>query len=280
MSQLSYLHTAINAVLEAGKAILEIYDSDDFGIEIKADHSPLTKADLASHHIIQSRLEATDIPVLSEEGATIPYGVRKSWKHLWIVDPLDGTKEFIKRNGEFTVNIALIEDQKPVLGVIFAPVLGVLYFAWSASFDSHGDTTIEPGAYKVQVTDDKFDMNELMAKAVKLPLIHDTDDFSILLSRSHPSETTDAFIRDMRQKHGRVQLIARGSSLKFCLVAEGKADCYPKFGSIMEWDTAAGQVICEQAGAQVLDWTSKKSLLYNKKTLFNNWFIAQKQTGL
>lgn len=277
MSQVSYLHTAIAAVLEAGKAILEIYRSDDFGIEIKADNSPLTKADLASHHIIKSHLEATDIPVLSEEGATIPYGVRKSWKYLWIVDPIDGTKEFIKRNGEFTVNIALIENQVPVLGVIFVPVSGALYFSWSPGLNSTFGTTINPGAYKVMVHR-KEAIDYWIDRAEKLPLPHGPEAFTLLVSRSHPSKKTEAFIHDMRKKHGAVELMARGSSLKFCLIAEGKAHCYPKFGPIMEWDTAAGQAICEQAGAQVLDWVSKKPLQYNKKSLYSNWFVVQNKS--
>ena len=257
------LNTAVIAALEAGKVILEIYHSGEFDVEIKGDNSPLTKADKASHNVIMTYLESTDIPVLSEEGRDISYQERKGWKQLWIVDPIDGTKEFIKRNGEFTVNIALIKDQRPLIGVIFVPVTGVLYFSSS-----------EIGAFKISVNLDDYNVEALLTKADKLPLQREDKTFTIVASRSHMSPETESYVQEMRDKHGAVNLISKGSSLKLCMVAEGQADCYPRFAPTMEWDTAAGQAICEHAGFEVLDWKTKESMLYNREELLNNWFLV------
>ena len=258
------LHHSITAALEAGKAILDIYHSDDFEVELKGDDSPLTKADIASHNVIMSHLKATHIPVLSEEGKSIPYEDRKDWSQLWIVDPIDGTKEFIKRNGEFTVNIALIENQKTLLGVIYVPVLGDLYFS-----------TSEIGAYKVSVNLNDYDVSALISQGNKLPLEREDKTFTIVASRSHRSPETDEYINQMRDKHGDVNLISKGSSLKLCMVAEGQADCYPRFAPTMEWDTAAGQAICEHAGFEVIDWSTKERMLYNRAELLNAWFLVK-----
>jgi 3'(2'), 5'-bisphosphate nucleotidase len=257
------LNTAIIAALEASKAILEIYHSGAFNVELKGDNSPLTRADTASHDVIITYLEATDIPVLSEEGRDIPYKERKAWKQLWIVDPIDGTKEFIKRNGEFTVNIALIEDQRPIIGVIFVPVTGELYFS-----------SKELGAFKVAVHLEDYDVKALLSKGNILPLQREDTTFTIVASRSHMSAETREYIQQMRDIHGELKLISKGSSLKLCMVAEGTANCYPRFEPTMEWDTAAGQAICEHAGFKVLDWETKKNMLYNRKELLNNWFLV------
>ena len=258
------LNTAITAALEAGKAILEIYHSGDFDIETKGDKSPLTKADKASHNVIISFLAKTNIPVLSEEGRDILYEERKGWKQLWIVDPIDGTKEFIKRNGEFTVNIALIEKHKPILGVIFVPAKGELYFS-----------TKYIGAFKVKVDLESFDFDALVEKASKIPFHGHDKTFTIVASRSHMSVETEIYVQKMRDIHGKVNLISKGSSLKLCMVAEGKADCYPRFAPTMEWDTAAGQAICEHAGFQVIDWSTKENMIYNREKLLNNWFLVE-----
>jgi 3'(2'), 5'-bisphosphate nucleotidase len=258
------LHTAIIAALKAGKAILEIYHTGEFDIEMKGDNSPLTRADTASHNVIMSYLEPTDIPVLSEEGGDIPYQERKAWKQLWIVDPIDGTKEFIKRNGEFTVNIALIEDQKPIIGVIFMPVTGELYFS-----------SKELGAFKVAVDLEDYNLDALLSKGNILPLQREDNTFTIVASRSHMSAETREYIQQMRDLHGEVKLISKGSSLKLCMVAEGTANCYPRFAPTMEWDTAAGQAICEHAGFEVIDWGTKENMLYNRKELLNNWFLVK-----
>ena len=260
----NHLITAITAALEASKAILEIYHSGEFDIELKGDNSPLTRADSASHNVIMSYLEATGIPVLSEEGRDITYQERKAWKQLWIVDPIDGTKEFIKRNGEFTVNIALIENKKPLIGVIFVPVTGELYFS-----------SKELGAYKVKVDLEDYDIKALLSKNNKLPLQREDNTFTIVISRSHMSAETEGYVQQMRDLHGEVKLISKGSSLKLCMVAEGAANCYPRFAPTMEWDTAAGQAICEHAGFEVLDWETKKNMLYNREELLNNWFLVK-----
>lgn len=258
------LNTAITAALEAGKAILEIYHSGAFDIEIKGDNSPLTKADTASHNVIMSFLAKTNIPVLSEEGKAISYATRKDWKQLWIVDPIDGTKEFIKRNGEFTVNIALIENQETQIGVIFVPVTGELYFS-----------SKEMGAFKVKVDLENYDIDSLISNGDKLPLQRDDKTYTIVASRSHMSPETEDYVQQMKNKHGDVNLISKGSSLKLCMVAEGQADCYPRFAPTMEWDTAAGQAICEHAGFEVIDWRTKENMLYNREELLNHWFLVK-----
>ena len=258
-----FINTAIIAALEAGKSILEIYHSGKFEEEIKIDRSPLTKADIASHNVIMSYLSKTEIPVLSEEGKSISYEERKAWKRLWIVDPIDGTKEFIKRNGEFTVNIALIEDQRPIIGVIFIPVTGELYFS------SKGI-----GAFKVVVDLNHFDIKALISKAIKLPVKRKDKTFTIVASLSHMSKETKNYVQIMRSTHGKVNLISKGSSLKLCMVAEGLADCYPRFAPTMEWDTAAGQAICEHAGFKVIDMDTKEKMRYNREELLNNWFLV------
>ena len=216
-----------------------------------------------SHLIIDSYLKPTNIPILSEEGKNISFDERKHWNQLWIVDPIDGTKEFIKRNGEFTVNIALVEDQRPVIGVVYAPVLKVLYFS-----------TNKNGAFKVSVDLADFDVNNLIDSSVKLPLSREDKTYTIVASRSHLSDETVDFIEELKKEKGDVHLISKGSALKLCLVAEGSADCYPRFAPTMEWDTAAGQAICEHAGCRVVDWETKEDLLYNRPKLLNNWFVV------
>ena len=258
------LSTAIIAALEAGKVILEIYKSDDFEVETKGDNSPLTKADKSSHNILVSYLEKTGIPILSEEGKEIPFEVRRCWNKLWILDPIDGTKEFIKRNGEFTVNIALVEGQKTVLGVIFVPVSGDLYFS-----------SKELGSFKVNIDLKSYNLEHILVDANKLPLQRKDNTFTIVASRSHMSLETEAYVVKMKEKHGDANLISKGSSLKLCMVAEGTANCYPRFAPTMEWDTAAGQAICEHAGFEVIDIVTKKNMLYNRENLLNNWFIVK-----
>ena len=254
---------AIEAALEAGVEVLKIYHSGDFEVETKEDDSPLTKADKASHQIICSHLDGTHIPILSEEGKSIPYDTRKKWEALWILDPIDGTKEFIKRNGEFTINIALVENEKPSIGVVYAPVLGDLYFSEQGV-----------GAFKVKVGVNNEQVDGLIDNALKLPLPQEKHPYTIVASRSHLSEETKDYIEKMKQEQGEVQLISKGSSLKLCMLAEGAADCYPRFAPTMEWDTAAGQAVCEAAGFQLIDWATKTPMKYNRKNLTNAWFIV------
>ena len=258
------LSIAIQASLAAGKRIMEIYDNEAFEVEAKGDDSPLTKADLASHEIIMEHLQKTGIPILSEEGKDLPYEQRKQWTKLWIVDPIDGTKEFIKKNGEFTVNIALIEDQVPVLGVIYVPALKELYFADK-----------ENGSFKVNDITDFSSPKKIQEKAAKLPMDISKEYYTVVASKSHLSPETKEYILDLEKEHRIVNSISKGSSLKLCMVAEGQADCYPRFAPTMEWDTAAGQAICMSAGKTVFDHKTDKPMLYNRENLMNNWFLVK-----
>lgn len=259
------LLTVINAAVKAGEEILKVYNTS-FGVEYKNDNSPLTIADKNAHNIICEFLAKTSYPILSEEGKNIDYEERKKWDYFWMVDPLDGTKEFVKRNGEFTVNIALIHKQKAILGVIYIPVTKTLYFA-----------TENVGAYKT-IIGNKIDMsnlNNIIFSSQKLPLKQTLNKYIVVASRSHMSEETEMFLDGLKMQHKELEFISSGSSIKLCLVAEGSANIYPRFAPTMEWDTAAGQAICEIAGKLVIDYNTNQRLLYNKKDLLNNWFIVQ-----
>jgi len=263
------LGIAIRAALAAGREIMRIYTdpSQDFGIERKADNSPLTLADKAAHQCIAKYLEQTTLPVLSEEGASEPYEKRRQWDAFWLVDPLDGTKEFIKRNGEFTVNIALVLNGRPHLGVIYVPVRRELYFA---------DPLI--GAYKktdIDHWDEGSLLPDLMECSMRLPLQQQRDAYVIVASRSHLSPETQLFIDEAQTQHAKVETISSGSSLKICLVAEGAADAYPRFAPTMEWDTAAGHAIAVCAGRQVCQAGTDLPLVYNKEDLHNPWFLVE-----
>lgn len=266
-----YLFVAVDAALRAGEKILSIYNDpeSDFEIERKADNSPLTIADRKAHETIAMILAETPFPLLSEEGKKLDYEVRKGWNTLWIVDPLDGTKEFIKRNGEFTVNIALVHDGIPVLGVIYLPVKQELYFAQEAV-----------GAYKltgITSLDDSASLDKLIASAIRLPRTDCRDSFVVVASRSHLTAETEAYIDEMRRQHEEVELISSGSSIKICLVAEGCADVYPRFAPTMEWDTAAGHAIARAAGMEIYQAGKEWPLRYNKEDLLNPWFIVEKK---
>lgn len=269
MNETNDLHTAIRAAVDAGRVIMDIYTDpkQDFEVERKADNSPLTKADKAAHRVIMEHLATTPYPILSEEGKDIPYAERAGWKEFWLVDPLDGTKEFIKRNGEFTVNIALVRGGVPVMGVIYVPVLRELYF----SADSIG-------AYKIVLAEGDVlpsNMEDIMKKAVRLPHGAEHEGIVVVASRSHQSEETTAFIESLREGGRNVELVSSGSSRKICLVAEGCADVYPRFAPTMEWDTAAGHAIARGAGCDVFHTDGKTPLTYNKEDLHNPWFIVK-----
>ncbi|ADV44791.1 3'(2'),5'-bisphosphate nucleotidase CysQ [Bacteroides helcogenes] len=264
-----YILNAIDAALRAGEEILSVYnDSEsDFQIERKADNSPLTIADRKAHEVITEFLSSTPFPLLSEEGEHLPYSERKNWETLWIIDPLDGTKEFIKRNGEFTVNIALVCNTIPVMGVIYLPVKKELYFAEE-----------NLGAYKLSniVDREALSLEDLVASATRLPEKNAHDRFVIVASRSHLTPETEAYVEEMKCHHSEVELISSGSSIKICLVAEGKADVYPRFAPTMEWDTAAGHTIARAAGMEIYQVGKKeKPLSYNKQELLNPWFIVK-----
>ncbi len=261
------LLTAIQAALEAGSAILDIY-RQDFSVEEKPDKSPLTLADRKSHDIISSFLAPSGIPLLSEEGKNIDYSLRKTWNQFWLVDPLDGTKEFIKKNGEFTVNVAFIDGNMPTAGVIFVPAQTLLYFAAAGL-----------GAYRTKIDDLEnirhFTLTDWIGKADSIRIDRsDRRPYTIVGSRSHATPELEAYINSRQREVEAIEFISVGSSLKFCLVAEGRADEYPRLGSTMEWDTAAGQIIAGQAGARVLIWDTGSPLEYNKKDLKNPWFVV------
>lgn len=246
---------------KAGDAIMKIYDnSDNFQVQLKADESPLTIADQAANEIICQHLEnlAVKYPIISEENKSIDFEERKKYTHYWLVDPLDGTKEFIKRNGEFTVNIALIENQHPVLGVVYAPVLEEMYFAVK-----------EEGAFLVK--ENLTSPNEKQAIQLHASRFSKKDkNLSVVCSRSHLNEATQNFVAELDEP----ELVAQGSSLKFLILAKGKAHLYPRLAPTMEWDTGAAQIILEEAGGKVLHAETKEPLLYNKENLLNPHFIA------
>lgn len=243
-----------NIALKAGETILAVYhQAGAFEVNLKSDDSPLTIADKRANKVICDGLIALapDIPIISEENKAIPYDIRKNFDCYWLVDPLDGTKEFIKRNGEFTVNIALVEDQKVVMGVVYAPCLEELYWAVKGA-----GAFMEKAGVETQL---------------KAPTFAWTDPgLKVVCSRSHLNEETQAFINRLQQ----AEIVATGSSLKFLIMAKGEAHAYPRLGPTMEWDTGAAQIILEEAGGHVINHETNEPLLYNKENLLNPYFIA------
>lgn len=309
------LATAVAAAYQAGLKILEVYDTD-FAVALKDDHSPLTQADTAAHRLIRDRLADLGLPLLSEEGRDIPFAERKGWQRFWMVDPLDGTKEFVRRNGEFTVNIALIEGVRPVLGVVYVPVTETLYFAAEgvgafkaekvsglmvagrggrveAAVDAAARPAAEVAAEPVAeaaaepaaepeaeataeaTAEPEAQLDRLMSAARPLPL-QDAPQrpFTVVASRSHATDDLQKYLDDLAASHPGMARVSAGSSLKFCLVAEGTADQYPRLGPTMEWDTAAGQVVVACAGGRVVHYEGGAPLAYNKENLLNPWFVV------
>lgn len=245
------LEDIVNIAKEAGSAIMEIY-SKDFTVEYKDDKSPLTEADLRANEIICNALSNLypNIPIMSEENRQVEYEVRKDWEYYWCIDPIDGTKEFIKKNDEFTVNIALIHKDTPVLGVVYAPAINEMYKAKKGE-----------GAYK---------------NGQKLPLKTNNnpkEKLSVVASKSHLSDETQEFIDNLDSKE--IEQISRGSSLKLCMVAEGVADIYPRLAPTMEWDTAAADAIVRESGKMTYQFESNKPVVYNKVDLLNPWFVVR-----
>lgn len=251
------LETAQNAAIEAGKAIMEVYNSGDFSIDIKQDKSPLTKADKNSHRIITEFLSKTNLPVLSEEGINIAYSERKTWEYFWLIDPLDGTKEFINKNGEFTVNIALVKRNTPIGGVIYAPCGDILYYG-----------SKETGIHKT----DRGKLIQYcpLAKRKQFNDLLQKEQLAVVVSRSHMSPETKIFIDQFKHPI----LKSMGSSLKFMLLLEDRADMYPRLGTTMEWDTAAAHAILNARNIGVYTTDLKSELIYNKPDLKNPGFIA------
>jgi len=237
---------------QAGKAILSVYDGE-IEVEVKDDKSPLTAADKASHQVIIAGLQQhfPDIPVLSEEGAVIPYAERRQWSRFWCVDPLDGTKEFIKRNGEFTVNIALIENGRPVAGVVYVPVQDKLFYG-----------SLQAGAWRLEAGG--------KPEKIRVRKADHEKGLTVVMSRSHPSPELEAYLKNLKV----AKTMPVGSSLKLCVVAEGLADLYPRLGPTMEWDTAAGHAVVEAAGGTVVQ-PNGEALVYNKEDLLNPYFIVK-----
>jgi 3'(2'), 5'-bisphosphate nucleotidase len=250
---------ALKAAISAGKKIIEVYERT-FSIDYKTDGSPLTEADQASHEEIIETLQSSGLPVLSEEGKEISFEERRKWKYFWLVDPLDGTKEFIKRNGEFTVNIALMENDHPISGIVFQPVSEFAYAG-----------IVGLGLYKISVIDtpELTDKNKFIVKA------KNNEPFRVIASRTHNSPETIDFIEDLRSSEKKIEILNAGSSLKFCMLAEGAADVYPRFALTMEWDTAAGHAILKSVGKNIYLHPGGAEMTYNKQQLINDWFIAR-----
>ena len=259
-----YIEIAIEAAIAAGREIMKVYEKEDFQVEIKSDASPLTVADKRANKIINSYLIPTGIPIISEENDELSYEVRKQWKECWIVDPLDGTKEFIKRNGEFTVNIALVSEGKPELGVIFAPAQELIYFTLVS----------ERKAYKATVSSEAIGAEYILNSAEEIQPQTDSKCIRLVGSRSHMNQETLDFIEELKKTKQEVQVVSKGSSLKFCLLAEGEAHYYPRFGPTMEWDTAAGQALCEAVGLTCKFTDSGERISYNRENLRNDNFVV------
>ncbi|KRG29375.1 3'(2'),5'-bisphosphate nucleotidase CysQ [Salegentibacter mishustinae] len=257
---------AIRAAVEAGIRIMEIYENEDFQVESKFDDSPLTIADNQANDIINSFLIPTGVPIISEENKQLDFSDRKDWQECWIVDPLDGTKEFIKRNGEFTVNIALIRNNIPVFGVIYVPAKKDLYIG-----DVENHKSFKTTLNSVENMDvENLDLIEISPSEFN-------DKIRVVGSRSHMNQDTLDYIDELKSKFNKdVEIVSKGSSLKFCLVAEGKADVYPRFAPTMEWDTAAGQAICNAVGLSVIDSQTDEPMKYNRENLLNNYFLVSR----
>lgn len=257
---------AIEAAIEAGKVIMEIYDKD-FQIDFKNDNSPLTEADTKANSVLMDYLIKTGIPIISEENKQIPYQIRKDWTSCWMVDPLDGTKEFVKKNGEFTVNIALIKNQLPEFGVIYVPATGVFYFGAVA----------EQKAFKGSVNHFNYVISDVLEKATEIKSDFTSNTIRIVGSRSHMNQDTLDFVENIKKETQKeIEMVSKGSSLKFCLVAEGSAAIYPRYAPTMEWDTAAGHAICKATGLKVIDNTTTMEMRYNKENLLNSCFLVSK----
>ncbi|MDL2320375.1 3'(2'),5'-bisphosphate nucleotidase CysQ [Alistipes sp. OttesenSCG-928-B03] len=264
------LPRAFNAALRAGAAILDVYDKGrDYEITIKEDLTPLTEADSRSHNIIKNYLGRTRVPILSEEGRAMLFQERMGWDLFWMVDPLDGTKEFIKGNGEFTVNIALMADNQPVLGIVYVPYIGRMYFA-----DSERGSFLRENTYPEE--DAEYSLEEMMAEARQLPLTTAANNpVRVAVSRSHNTEDTYALLDKLREKFPDMEVIEQGSSYKFCMLAEGTVDYYVRTTPTMEWDTAAGQVILETTGGTVRTIPNGTPIKYNDETLINPGFACR-----
>lgn len=258
------LNLSLKAAFKAGDKIMSIYNTKNINVQYKKDNSPLTIADKLSNDTINYYLKSSGYPILSEEGININYETRKNWKTFWMIDPIDGTKEFIKKNGEFTVNIALLKNNKPTLGVVYSPYLNQVFFAEEGL-----------GAFKINNIN-SFE-NLFQADIIDLSTVLEPKTYTIVVSKSHMNNATQKYVSKQILKFGKVNQIEVGSSLKICKVADGSANCYPRFGPTMEWDTAAAHAVAKISGCKfyVAD-TPKRELKYNKENLLNPYFIAER----
>ncbi|MDR1552903.1 MAG: 3'(2'),5'-bisphosphate nucleotidase CysQ [Prevotellaceae bacterium] len=262
---------AVNAAIRAGAKIMEVYESGDLHIKAKSDLTPLTHADTLAHDEIKLNLAVTRIPVISEEGRSIAYDERSSWDLFWMVDPLDGTDEFINRTRDFTVNIALIQNGYPTTGIVYAPAYKRIYFA-AKERGSYRKENINPDINA------HFTYEEMIENSTKLPILNtNSNHLTVVTSRLHISPDTSDYVNELRKKYSAINVIRRGSSLKMCMLAVGKADIYPRLDTTWEWDTAASQIIAEEAGFTVCSVEDETRLSYNKENMQNPWFVCKKQ---
>jgi 3'(2'), 5'-bisphosphate nucleotidase len=254
---------ALKAAIEAGISTLK-YFKNEFAIQQKHDSSPLTQADLESNALIEKKLLPLGIPIISEESATIDFETREKWKTYWLVDPLDGTKEFIAGSPEYTINIALIENNYPIFGVVYLPVEDILYY---------GDN--KNGAYKKTEAAKTLSSDTwILSNEIKLPILQDYTKTVIVASKTHNNKETTVVIQKLQLQFKNAEIETYGSSLKLCMIAEGRADIYPRLGPTMEWDIAAAHAVLEASGNKLVHYPSFENLTYNKKQLINPWFIA------
>ncbi len=258
------LSLALEAALKAGEEVMKFYKTDDLAVELKSDLSPVTQADKVSSGMIRKILAPSKFPILSEEETLPTAEERSGWTYYWCVDPLDGTKEFIRKNDDFAINIALMEEDYPIMGMIYLPVHQTVYFGGEGY-----------GAFRSPVNQ-QFDLPTIIASAERLPLFANRTDFIIAGSHSHLDAATKEHIEQVIRQKGEGRFLVRGSSVKLCLLAEGSADYYPRMSHIMEWDVAAGHAICEAAGCRVTDWEGTR-LHYNRPDFYLSWFKVYRE---
>jgi len=263
----SYLISiAVRAAMSAGSEIMDVYCQQSFDVEYKSDKSPLTQADIRANAVITAILRETDLPFLSEEGVHLPYEERKSWKRFWLIDPLDGTSEFVAKSGDFCVNVALIENSEPVLGVIYSPVKDCVWFG-----------ALGYGAFKIEEATksiDDFSFETMKNIAIKLPYRNTGDEFVFVASRSNLNTATKKFIDKISIEYPKTRIAHIGSALKFTVLADGMADLYPRYATTSEWDTGAGHAILKALGGDVFQADTNLPLVYNKANLDNPGFVA------
>jgi len=263
----SYLiSTAVRAAMSAGSEIMDVYCEQSIDVEYKSDKSPLTKADIRANAVITAILRETDLPILSEEDVHLPYEERQLWKQFWLIDPLDGTSEFVARTDDFCVNVALIDKTEPVVGVIYSPVKDIVWFGAMGL----GSFKIEDATKSI----DDFSLESMLNVAIKLPYRNTGDEFVFVASRSNLNASTKDFIDVISKEYTKTRIAHVGSALKFTVLADGLADLYPRFATTSEWDTGAGHAILKAIGGNIFQEHTNIPLVYNKANLDNPGFVA------